>query len=186
MKLRFSFSAVVVCFLLAATAVHAVDLKPVDLRCEFGVDPMGVDVATPHFSWKLESATRGQRQTAWRILVASSEALLAKEQGDLWDSGKTNSDEQVQIPYGGKLLQSSQQVFWKVRVWDKDEEESRWSESARITMGLLRDADWQSKWIEAPTNHSTYLFRREFTVKRGLRRALMHICGLGEYERCAG
>jgi hypothetical protein len=181
MKLRFFFCSVI-CFLLSSTTGHAVDLKPVDLRCEFGVDPMGLDVSTPHFSWKLESATRGQRQTARRILVASSEALLAKEQGDLWDSGKTDSDEQVQIPYGGRPLQSSQQVFWKVRVWDKGEEESRWSGTARITMGLLRDADWQSKWIEAPTNHSTYLFRRGFAVKHGLRRAVMHICGLGEYE----
>ena len=64
--------------------------------------------------------SRGERQTAYQILVASSAERLANDQGDLWDSGQVESDETIHIPYAGQRLRSSQQVFWKVRVWDKD------------------------------------------------------------------
>jgi alpha-L-rhamnosidase len=50
-------------------------------------------------------------------------------------------------------------------------------------MGVLDAADWQAKWITAPnTNFETLLLRRDFTVKPGLRRALVNVCGLGQYE----
>ena len=128
--------------------------------------------------WRLESDGHGQRQTAYQILVASSKKNLAHANGDLWDSGKVSSDETIQIPYVGAALKTSQQIFWKVRVWDKDGKISAWSKPATWTMGVLNDADWQSEWIAAPTNFETLLLRREFVVKRGLKRALVNVCGL--------
>jgi alpha-L-rhamnosidase len=64
------------------------DLEFQNLRCEYLVNPLGIDVAEPRFSWTLESDRRGQAQTAYRILVASNPKLLDKETGDLWDRGK--------------------------------------------------------------------------------------------------
>ena len=154
----------------------------VDLRCDYAVNPLGVDSANPRLFWQLESNGRGQRQTAYQILVASSGKNLAHDNGDLWDSGKVSSDETIQIPYAGAALKSSQQIFWKVRVWDKDGKVSVWSKPATWTMGMLNDTDWQAKWIAAPTNFETLLLRREFVVKRGLKRALVNVCGLGQYE----
>lgn len=161
------------------------ELRPVDLRCEYYVDPLGVDVPQPRLFWKLASAQRGQFQTAYQILVATTPQLLAKGMGDLWDSGKVASDATAHIRYGGKPLKSSQQVFWKVRVWDKYDRASAWSKPATWTMGLLDENDWKASWIGAATNHETLLLRREFVVRRGLRRALIHICGLGQYELTA-
>ncbi|HZL77256.1 MAG TPA: glycoside hydrolase family 78 protein [Candidatus Limnocylindrales bacterium] len=152
------------------------------LGCEHRENPLGVDVSQPRLSWILESSQRADRQMAYQILAASGKALLKQDQGDLWDSGKVASDETIQIPYAGKPLKSSRQVFWKVRMWDANDKVSAWSSPATWTMGLLADADWQAKWITAPTNVSSVLFRREFTVKRGLRRAIVHVCGLGQYE----
>jgi hypothetical protein len=103
----------------------------------------------------------------------------------LWDSGKVISDDTIQIPFAGKPLKSSQQVFWKVRVWDANGKASAWSPAATWTMGLLDPADWKAQWITAPTNAPGVLFRREFTVKHGLRRAIVHVCGLGQYELSA-
>ena len=101
----------------------------------------------------------------------------------MWDSGKVVSDETIQIPYAGAALKSSQQVFWKVRVWDKDGKVSAWSKPATWTMGVLQNSDWHAKWIgAADTNIPSLLLRREFTVKPGLKRALVNICGLGQYE----
>ena len=157
-------------------------LLPVQLRCDYAENPLGVDSRSPRLFWQFDSPERGQLQTAYEILAASSPEILAQDRGDLWDSGRVKSSETIQIPYAGKSLKSSQQVFWKVRVWDKFKNVSAWSEPASWTMGILSEADWRSKWIASPTNCETLLLRREFTVKPGLRRALVFVCGLGQYE----
>ena len=153
-----------------------------DLRCEYVENPLGVDMPNPRLFWKLDSRERGQFQTAYRILVASTVEALASDQGDLWDSGRVNSDETVQIPYAGRRLNSSQQSTWKVRVWDRLGVASGWSQPASWTMGLLAEADWRAQWIASPTNYETLLLRRQFAVKPGLERALVYVCGLGQYE----
>ena len=121
------------------------------LRCEYLTDPLGIDVRHPRLSWKLESGDlkpeRGVRQSAYQILAASSEELLQKDVGDLWDSGKVVSDETAQIVYGGKPLQTGEQVFWKVRAWDQNDQTTPWSEPAKWSMGLLKDSDWKAEWI---------------------------------------
>jgi len=153
------------------------------LGCEHGENPTGVDVPQPRMSWVLQSSQRGDRQTACQILVASSEASLDKDAGDLWDSGKMVSDDTIQIPYAGKPLLSSQQVFWKVRAWDANGKISAWSKTATWTMGVLQNSDWRAKWIGAvDTNIPSLLLRHEFVVKPALKRALVNICGLGQYE----
>ncbi len=168
--------------LCVATAAFA-GTTVADLRCDYAANPLGVDSANPRLFWKLESNARGQRQTAYQILVASSKQNLAQDKGDLWDSGKVDSDETIQIQYAGKELKSSQQVFWKVRAWDAGGRVSAWSKPATWTMGVLNNADWQARWIgAADTNIPSLLLRREFTVKPGLKRALVNVCGLGQYE----
>jgi len=162
--------------------VLAEQLTPTELRCEYTSDPLGVDVANPRLFWKLESNIRSQRQSAYQILVGSSLENLAREKGDLWDTGKIESDKTIQICYKGLPLKSSQQVFWKVRVWDKDGRVCPWSKPATWTMGILKQADWKARWIGAADGSPTLMLRREFTVKSGLKRAIAHICGLGHYE----
>ncbi len=157
-------------------------LSPANLRCEYAVNPMGVDAPNPRLFWTVESKERGQKQTAYEILAASSPELLAQDKGDLWDSGKVASEETIQIPYVGRPLESSQPVFWKVRVWDANGSRSAWSCPAGWTMGILKPSDWNAKWIAGATNWETVLLRREFVVKPGLKRALIHVCGLGQYE----
>ena len=182
MKNKFVPSALFFLSVLFVSLARA-SLIPTDLRCEYAVNPLGVDVASPRLFWTLKSSERGQRQTACEILVAGSEKELAAGKGDLWDSGKVDSDETIQIPYGGKELRSSQEVFWKVRVWDAEHKVSAWSKPATWTMGLLRSEDWRGRWIGATdTNIPSILLRREFVVKPGLTRALADVCGLGEYE----
>jgi hypothetical protein len=168
-------------FALVSTADAA--LSPANLRCEYAVNPLGVDAPRPGLFWTVESGERGQRQTAYEILAATMGKKLAAGNGDLWDSGKVASDETIQIPYGGTELKSSQQVFWKVRVWDMKGKVSAWSGPATWTMGLLHPDDWQAEWIgAADTNIPSLLLRREFVVKPGLTRALVNVCGLGQYE----
>jgi hypothetical protein len=167
-------------FVGTATPAKAT-LSAANLRCEYAVNPLDVDTPNPRLFWTDESSERGQKQTAYEILAASSPELLAQDQGDLWDSGKVASDETIHIPYAGRPLESSQPVFWKVRVWDANGKNSAWSQPATWTMGILKPSDWNAKWIAGATNWETLLLRQEFAVKPGLKRALIHVCGLGQY-----
>ena len=165
-------------------------VEPADLRCEFRVDPLGVDSAQPRLSWRLEvadPATRGISQTACQILVASSLERLARDEGDLWDTGQCKSDRCILVPFGGKPLRSSQACHWKVRVWTAGSPPSPWSKPACWTMGLLTPGDWQARWIGSPPDAAgpapaSLLLRREFPVRPGLARAVVHVTGLGHYE----
>src|SRR5262249_50310026 len=86
-------------------------------------------------------------QTAYEILVASNEKQLAHGEGNLWTSGKVDSDRSIHIRYAGKPLASNQECFWKVRVWDASGHSSSWSAPAKWTVGLLDASDWHGQWI---------------------------------------
>jgi alpha-L-rhamnosidase len=124
-------------------------LQPQNLRCEYLCNPVGLDLAAPRLSWTVASDQRGQCQTAYQILVAGSPEELAADQGDLWDSGRVESDQTIHLAYAGRPLSSSQRCFWKVRVWDRQGRPSAWSEPAAWSMGLLKPEDWKAQWIAA-------------------------------------
>lgn len=167
---------------LVTSTLQASPLQVVQPTCEFASNPLGVDVANPRLSWQLQSDERGAHQTAWQILAASKPELLVEGQADLWDSGKQPGGETLLLPYDGKPLESSQQVYWKVRSWNSADESSDWSPTATFTMGILDPADWRAEWIVAPWQTESVLLRKSFPVKAGLRRAVAHVCGLGQFE----
>ena len=151
------FGILLICLIVAAAATppllaeplreSGLGLSPAELRCEYRADPLGVDVSRPRLSWIVASAERGQRQTAYQVLVAGSEAILKLDKGDLWDSGQVQSDDTTAIVYGGKPLSSNQPCYWKVKVWGKDGTPSTWSSLAVWSMGLLEPSDWKGEWI---------------------------------------
>ena len=147
--MRFPTFALLASFLVVSSLAHGQPIQVDDLRCEYLKNPLGVDAAQPRLSWVIESQQRGQRQTAYQVLVASSPAALESDQGDVWDSGKVASDETAHIVYAGKPLASRQVCHWKVRAWDRDGQPSDWSKPACWEMGLLKPADWSAQWIEA-------------------------------------
>jgi len=111
-----------VMFLLIATSIGPTCFEvfgavtPSALKCEYLVDPKGIDSLAPRLSWILISGERGQKQTAYQILVASSKKKLADGIGDLWDSKKVNSDQSIHVVYQGRSLKSRMTCFWKVRI----------------------------------------------------------------------
>ncbi len=113
---------------------------------------------------------------------------LARNQGDLWDSGKVTSSETLQIEYAGKPLASDARVFWKIKLWDAAGTESAWSTPATFSTAIMQAPDWKAKWIAFPnddanrTSQPAPCFRRDFTLAKPITRATLHICGLGQYE----
>ena len=114
------------------------------------IDPLAVEEARPALSWKMADLRRAARQTAYQILVASDPAQLQRDRGDCWDSGRVAAADSAFIPYGGRPLQSRQELCWKVRIWDQHGAASPWSRPARWRMGLLERPDWTARWIGAP------------------------------------
>jgi len=157
-------------------------LSPADLRCEYLENPLGIDMPKPRLSWKLDSSIRGQKQTAYRILVASSPEKLKSNIGDLWDTGKVESDQSIHVDYDGKPLESSTQSFWKVIVWDQDGNVSAPSESAIWSKGLLEPEDWKAKWIGAGQEQTSPYYRHSFKIDDLPERATIYVAPLGYFE----
>lgn len=151
--------------------------RPMTLRCEYLTDPLGIDVRQPRFSWVLQHSERGQLQTAYQVLVASSSSLLDPGKADLWDSGKIVSDNSTQVVYAGKPLASGMTYYWRVRTWDKGDRPSPLSATAQFDTAFLSPSDWKAQWIGGGD-----LLRREFQIAGGIRRARIYVSAVGYYE----
>lgn len=137
--------------LLFTSLAHAfAQVRPVDLRCEYRLNPVGIDVISPRLSWIVsptDPKARGVSQSAFRVVTASSPEKLAHNVGDLWDTGRIASPQSIQLAYAGKTLTSGVPVFWKVQIWDQNGKQSPWSDPASWSEGLLTPDDWTAKWI---------------------------------------
>ncbi|AWI09662.1 hypothetical protein CKA38_10730 [Ereboglobus luteus] len=155
---RHAFAAVAMIVTLFAFASAARATLAVDsLRCENLESPLGIDSDKPRFSWRISSPERGENQVAYEILAATNAERLARDYGDLWNSGRVTSSETLNIPYNGRPLATSQQVFWKVRAWSNapGSRASEWSPVATFTTGVLDTPlgpGWQpgAQWITDP------------------------------------
>ncbi len=123
---------------------------PIHLTCEYEIDPIGIDQASPDVSWQIQVEERNWQQSAYQIIVSSSPEKLSKDEGDVWNTGKVASIQNIHIRYEGKELQSLQTYYWKVKTWGKDDSPSSWSKPAKWSMALLSKADWENaQWIGA-------------------------------------
>ncbi|PAY19170.1 alfa-L-rhamnosidase [Rhodopirellula sp. SM50] len=190
-----SFATFITSSLVAVfLATHVSAIEPVQLRCEYVENPVGIDITKPRLSWQIASSERGQAQSAYRVIVASTAENLAGNIGDRWDSGKVISDQTLFVEYAGQPLKSRQQCFWKVQVWDNHESTSTSSKPALWSMGLLDDSDWSAQYISfrdgSPIHKSVEelhlpaarQYRREFSAAKQVKRATIYATALGIYE----
>ncbi|MDE7477154.1 MAG: glycoside hydrolase family 78 protein [Lachnospiraceae bacterium] len=164
-----------------------------DLTVNYETNPIGIE-HTPLFGWHMEDNSEGQRQTAYRIVVAASLQLL-EDQEYVWDSGRIESEIAAAIPYQGSELEAGKGYVWKVCVWDKDGILSE-SSTASFELGLT-DNDWSgASWIglnkvrdkEQETDAKVYDYTIEYDVRLG-RTCTGFVWGMdtnqyGEYFRC--
>ena len=163
-------------------------------RVEYHVDPEGLDVLKPRFSWILKGEGRNRSQSAYQILVASSKEMLSRNQGDIWDSEKVISNSSNQIQYEGVPLTSNRRYYWKTKIWDESDQESKWSTTSQWSMGLLKFSNWNGLFISHDVGYdktdkydSLYLpparyLRKSFTLNKKVKKATAYTTALGLYE----
>jgi alpha-L-rhamnosidase len=185
MKLTSISFFVAILFSTAGCSPKTSEAKLYDLRCENLTDPEGIATDVPALSWKIGSAENGMRQRAFQLLVASKAELLTEENADLWNSGKRESAAQVLVPYEGKKLASRSDCFWKIRIWDKRNHVSAWSQDAHFSVGLLEKDDLHASFIGLPgkenANVSPQLLKT-FTVNGKGDKIVIHVNSLGYHE----
>ena len=120
------------------------------LLCENQVNPVGIDVLSPQFTWRVDDTDRGGRQTAYRIILSDQFGAIEQDIGSVWDSGRVESSTNTNITYDGPALASSTKYYWKVQVWGADGKDYGFSEVSTFTTGFFSDEDWgESEWIGA-------------------------------------
>lgn len=157
---------------------------PYNLRCFDKINPVGTG-DRPYFGWYMDDPDDNERQTAYQVLVASSADSLSGEVADMWNSGKVNSGMQNQVYYQGDSLSAGTRYYWKVKIWDKDGNESPFSELATFETGLFENGDWSgAKWIKrGNTDKDDYTyFRKDFsTAGKSVERATVYVSAVHEY-----
>jgi alpha-L-rhamnosidase len=203
-KIKFFFFLIII---LPATNldIHA-QIKVHIALCEKKVNPIGVPVSGIRFSWQMQSKERKQFQKAYQIVMSSEKAALLAGQYNIWNSGIIQSSQSIFVLYKGKKLMPGEKYFWRVRVWSNINKVSEWSEANFFITGLEGESDWnQARWIgyeeladsmiiapgvEVPSTLGNKglqrpivpLFRKQITVNKKIKQALVFICGLGQYE----
>lgn len=153
------------------------------LEAEHLTNPLGLDSESPRFSWIYDDPNRGAAQSAYRIIVSDNRESVENEQGNMWDSGKVNSPDILNIPYEGERLESGRKYYWKLQVWDQGGNPASWSDTQHFQMGLLNEEDWQARWITTPDSTvASPLLRDEFTIEKEIESATAFVTGVGYYE----
>lgn len=120
---------------------------PVHLQVDNLDQPLGIDDATPRFSWELSDPAHGARQTAYRVLVASRPELLEDAKADVWDSGKVASSQSLNVVYAGPAVKASTRYFWRIETWDANGHPYPPSAPQWWETGLLNEGAWRGDWI---------------------------------------
>ena len=150
------------------------------LQTENLTNPVGIDASTLRFSWQIVSNQRNVQQTAWEIKVMEGKNTV-------WNSGKTMTDQSVQVPYAGKPLQPATRYSWQVRAWDNNGRATPWSSLANFQTALRSPNDWKAQWIspgftEDAINRPPVLFRKSFAIPKKIQSAIAYITSHGMYE----
>lgn len=170
---------------------------PVALKCEYLLDPIGIDASCPRLFWQMKDSRWCAKQTAWQVYVGTDFGTLSqiapgnKDSGTslsgetiVWDSGKVTSSVN-RVRYQGKPLQPFTRYFWKVVLWDKDGVLAAPGPVVHFETGMMDTGNWKGSWIGDDKDvhfRPAPFFRRTFDISRKVKSARAYIAVAGLYE----
>lgn len=180
-----SFLFVTFSYLAAASSGNLqAQCLPIQLQCEYLVDPIGLDTPTPRLRWKMQDDRQGAVQKAYRIWVGTHKNEVEQGKGNWWETGMVKGDDQL-VLYAGKPLEPFTRYYWRVQLWDKDDQQTAPSETGSFETGMMDVSNWQGAWItdtrDVNLKPAPY-FRKSFTAKKAIAKAQVYVAVAGLYE----
>ncbi|RYF52204.1 MAG: hypothetical protein EOO39_42415, partial [Cytophagaceae bacterium] len=173
----------VVLLLSVGPAVKA-QLRVVAALCDNRANPVGINPRDLFFSWEMQSSREAVLQSAYQLVIASSQANLTAGKFDVFNTDVVKSDQSIQVHYAGKALQPFTRYFWRVEVWDKDGKSST-SAVACFETGMMNSRNWQGAWIsdrnDVDLKPAPY-FRKTFKTAKTIKSARAYVAAGGLYE----
>lgn len=191
MKISFKifFYSIIIFLLQNCSLKDQNSVSVANLSCEYLENPIGLDLTTPRLSWILHASANNIKQSAYQILASTNRQLLQNDDFDLWNTGKVSNDQSIHIKYNGKKLESGMRIYWKVKIWDGNDQPTAWSKTAFWEMSLLNKTDWIAKWISTSKfrssnslNLNAPYFRKDIHIDKEIKSARIYVTGLGYYE----
>jgi alpha-L-rhamnosidase len=171
---------------LAIAVPYAYATQPAkvsNLKCEYLINPIGIDAQQPRLTWMLADDTRGARQTAYQLFVGTDSAAVSTGRGDSWQTAKIPSDANL-VNYRGKTLQPFTKYYWRVAVWEAGNKTVT-SGISSFETGMIDQSNWKGTWIsdnkDIHENGAPY-FRHVFTAGKKIKSARAYIAVAGLYE----
>uniref|UniRef100_UPI003216E7E3 glycoside hydrolase family 78 protein n=1 Tax=uncultured Draconibacterium sp. TaxID=1573823 RepID=UPI003216E7E3 len=154
------------------------------LKCEYLVNPVGIDESHPRFSWQVESEKPGSLQQAYQLVVGTEKEDVSLGKGNIWESGTVES-KVIPAVYTGPEIQPFTHYYWSVRIQEGNGLWSDWSPIAFFETGLMEQTNWQGKWITDTHDYNVKpapYFRKEFSTDKEIKSARAYIAVAGLYE----
>lgn len=153
------------------------------IRCEYLKNPLGIDVATPRFTWEISAGHNG-KQTACRLKVATSPQLLKRGKADVWKSRRVNTDIPRMV-YQGPALQAHTRYYWQVEVCSNSRKltsEIASFETAKLSITDWHDAKWISDTFDKEFRKAPLLRKSISLEEKNIKNARLYVSGVGYYE----
>lgn len=155
-----------------------------DLKCEYLINPLGIDATYPRFTWHLQDERKGIRQTAYQIFIGTDSLDVANQRGSVWETGKVQTDNSL-VVYGGKPLQPFTKYFWTVEVLDNKGGLVGSENVASFETGMMSVDNWKGDWIsdegDIHLKPAPY-FRKVFEATKRIKSARAYIATGGLFE----
>ena len=158
-------------------------LVPTDLKCEYLVNPIGVDSRNPRFTWKIDADLYDFEAKSFQIFLGTDSVAVIDEENLIWKSNLMDNSKQL-VRYGGEKLQSAKKYYWKVNL-ESSNNVTTSSKVASFVTGILDDTGWKGNWISDGMDYNLNpapLFRKEFKANREIKSAYAFIATAGLYE----
>ena len=155
-----------------------------NLRCEYMVNPVGIDTEKPRFTWQMVSENRGAEQSAYEILVGTDPVDVASGKANVWASGRIKGST-VPALWSGPPLQPFTRYYWAIKIRERNSGWTKLSETASFETGYMKKVPWKGHWITDTYDYNLKpapYFRKEFSVSRQVTSARAYIAVAGLYE----
>ena len=169
--------------LLISTYASARVPKISDMRCEYRNSPLGIETSVPRFTWTYTGNDPDFVQKSVIFYLSDVKNQVEKGVG----SSLFVKEYGVEDPFLecelSSVLKPHTQYYWKVEVCGTEGRKTV-SDISAFETSKLTGQDWKGVWISDGRSKdypAAPMFRKTFSVKKGIRQARLYISGLGYY-----